>query len=80
MGDFCRMNSQQMSCLHMSSDCISGIHVDFMSFLKRLHVCGSSKVFQGQMIQLEETSTMWNHMCMNLRMLRMPQVLDPILR
>ena len=25
-----------MSCLHMSSDCISGIHVDFMSFLQSL--------------------------------------------
>ena len=33
-----------MSCLHMSSDCISGIHVDFMSFLKRLYACGSSRV------------------------------------
>ena len=33
-----------MSCLHMPSDCISGIHVDFMSCLKRLHVCGSSRV------------------------------------
>ena len=32
------------------------------------------------MIQLEEPSTTWNHMCMNLRMVRMPQVLDPILR
>ena len=31
-------------CLHMSSDCISGIHVDFMSFLKRLYACGSSRV------------------------------------
>ena len=28
----------------MSSDCISGIHVGFMSFLKRLHACGSSRV------------------------------------
>ena len=95
----------------MFSDCISGIHVDFMSFLKRLHACGSSRVsfaivclgtclsllnwlkewrncilelikcpFQSQMIQLEEPSTTWNHMCMNLRMVRMPQVLDPILR
>ena len=36
--------------------------------------------FQSQMIQLEEPSTTWNHMCMNLRMVRMPQVLDPILR
>ena len=28
----------------MSTDCISGIHVDFMSFLKRLHAYGSSRV------------------------------------
>ena len=28
----------------MSSDCISGTHVDFMSFLKRLYACGSSRV------------------------------------
>ena len=28
----------------MSSDCISGIHFDFMSVLKRLYACGSSRV------------------------------------
>ena len=28
----------------MSSDCISGIHFDFRSFLKRLYACGSSRV------------------------------------
>ena len=33
-----------MSCLHMSSDCIFGIHGDFMPFLKRLYACGSSRV------------------------------------
>ena len=33
-----------MSCLHMSSDCIFGIHGDFMPFLKCLYACGSSRV------------------------------------
>ena len=28
----------------MFSDCSSGIHVGFMSFLKRLYACGSSRV------------------------------------
>ena len=43
-GRFCRKNMKQMSCLHMSSDCIFGIPVDFMPFLKRLYACGSSRV------------------------------------
>ena len=111
IGDFAERTFNRCLCVHMFSDCSSGIHVDFMSFLKRLYACGSSRVsfaivclgtclsllnwlkewrncilelikcpFQSQMIQLEEPSTTWNHMCMNLRMVRMPQVLDPILR
>ena len=33
-----------MSCLHMSSECIFGIHGEFMPIFKRLCACGSSRV------------------------------------
>ena len=92
-GRFCRQNIQQMSLfahvfkLHFWDP--RWFHVISQTFaciwFKQGFFCHSlfgliKCPFQSQMIQLEEPSTTWNHMCMNLRMVRMPQVLDPILR
>ena len=36
--------------------------------------------FGADQVSIPGPSTTWNHMCMNLRMVRMPKVLDPLLR